>query len=42
MKCFDLFEVVSLLISSILASKSVFVNKFACANLACASFLLVT
>ena len=33
-KCFDLFEVIFLLRLDSLASKSVFVIKFACANLA--------
>ena len=34
MKCFVLFEVIFLLILDSLLSKSVFVTKFACANLA--------
>ena len=33
-KCFDLFDVIFLLRSDSLASKSVFVITFACANLA--------
>ena len=33
-KCFDLFEVIFLLRLDNLASKSVFIIKFACANLA--------
>ena len=33
-KCFDLFEVIFLLRLDSLASKSVFVIKFACVNLA--------